>query len=196
MTRENAKTYLHIIQAFAEGKEIEAKNRDKDPSSWSVVNTPTFDFTTYDYRIKPQYTEEQLKEAWMNGEDVQYKKDNMWYKVPCSVSEYFWKQYEFRIFIRPEPTYRPFRTIEEFEKHAFIKLEHRGYTIDLGFKNLKFKNSVPGIFTIVSVGIHRYDVNDIYVNLIMEGQIRDFGFRTLFQSFVFDDGTPCGIMEE
>lgn len=50
MTREIAKEWLTIIQAFAHGKKIEYSN---DGEYWIETETPTWD-TDFVYRIKPE----------------------------------------------------------------------------------------------------------------------------------------------
>ena len=53
MTREEAKTMLPIIQAFAEGKEIEFRSKGFD-EEWKKVNEiPGLSYSSFDYRIKP-----------------------------------------------------------------------------------------------------------------------------------------------
>ena len=52
MTREDAKDLLPIIQAFAEGKTIEFRN--KSFKEWTEIETPSFDPTITNYRIKPE----------------------------------------------------------------------------------------------------------------------------------------------
>ena len=51
MTREEAKTMLPIIQAYAEGKEIEIF--DKTTKMWKTAMLPHFDCDSKIYRIKP-----------------------------------------------------------------------------------------------------------------------------------------------
>lgn len=52
MTREEAKTMLPIIQAYAEGKEIEIF--DKTTKMWKTAMLPHFDCDSNIYRIKPE----------------------------------------------------------------------------------------------------------------------------------------------
>lgn len=52
MTREEAKTMLPIIQAYAEGKEIEIF--DKTTKMWKTAMLPHFDCDSKNYRIKPE----------------------------------------------------------------------------------------------------------------------------------------------
>lgn len=54
MTREEAKELLPIIQAFAEGKEIEFRSKGFD-EEWRKVNEiPGLSYSSFDYRIKPE----------------------------------------------------------------------------------------------------------------------------------------------
>lgn len=52
MDRKQAKELLPIIQAFAEGKTIEFRN--KSFKEWAEINNPSFDPTITNYRIKPE----------------------------------------------------------------------------------------------------------------------------------------------
>lgn len=52
MTKEEAKTMLPIIQAYAEGKEIEIF--DKTTKMWKTAMLPHFDCDPKKYRIKPE----------------------------------------------------------------------------------------------------------------------------------------------
>lgn len=57
MTREEAKEMLPIIQAFAEGKEIEFRSKGFD-EEWKKVNEiPGLSYSSFDYRVKsePKY---------------------------------------------------------------------------------------------------------------------------------------------
>lgn len=53
MTREEAKELMPIIQAFAEGKEIESRCIKGDKSLWYDDEDPSFD-NDLEYRIKPE----------------------------------------------------------------------------------------------------------------------------------------------
>lgn len=52
MNRQQAKDLLPIIQAFAEGKEIEFRN--KSFKEWTEIENPSFDPAITNYRIKPE----------------------------------------------------------------------------------------------------------------------------------------------
>lgn len=53
MTREEAKELLPVIQAFAEGKEIEYCGYGNG-AIWLIAEDPDFNFLDYGYRIKPE----------------------------------------------------------------------------------------------------------------------------------------------
>ena len=61
MTREEAKTMLPIIQAYAEGKEIEIF--DKTMKMWKTAMLPHFDCDSNIYRIKPEPKYRPFKDA-------------------------------------------------------------------------------------------------------------------------------------
>lgn len=52
MNRQQAKELLPIIQAFAEGKTIEFRN--KSFKEWVEIDNPSFDPTITNYHIKPE----------------------------------------------------------------------------------------------------------------------------------------------
>ena len=55
MTREEASQNAEILKAYSEGKQLQYQNRiDKE---WIDSSNPSFDFTKYKYRIKPEVKE-------------------------------------------------------------------------------------------------------------------------------------------
>lgn len=63
MTREEAKVLLPIIQAFAEGKEIEFRSKGFD-KEWKKVNEiPGLSYSSFDYRVKPEPKYRPFKDA-------------------------------------------------------------------------------------------------------------------------------------
>lgn len=63
MTREEAKTMLPIIQAFAEGKEIEFRSKGFD-EEWKKVNEiPGLSYSSFDYRVKSEPKYRPFKDA-------------------------------------------------------------------------------------------------------------------------------------
>lgn len=61
MDRKQAKELLPIIQAFAEGKTIEFRN--KSFKEWAEIDNPSFDPTITNYRIKPEPMYRPFKDA-------------------------------------------------------------------------------------------------------------------------------------
>lgn len=53
MTQEHAKSLLPIITAYAEGKTVEVRGRDKDDTGWEITYNPCW-AGDRDYRIKPE----------------------------------------------------------------------------------------------------------------------------------------------
>ena len=45
---------IAVIQAHKEGKDIEVKREYEGSNFWCLTTHPTWDFTTFDYRIKPE----------------------------------------------------------------------------------------------------------------------------------------------
>ena len=124
MTREEIKNLLPVMQAFADGKEIQ----------------------------------------YVNSEGRVSDKETMFDDV----------SYAFRYRIKPEPTYRPFRNVEEcweeMQKHSpfgWIKATHGHFEIT-GIKK---------------VGVCFGLVNNFH------------GYEYTFTNFLFADGTPFGIKE-
>lgn len=62
MTREEAKTMLPFIQAYAEGKVIESRCIKGDKSLWYDDEDPSFD-DDFEYRIKPEPKYRPFKDA-------------------------------------------------------------------------------------------------------------------------------------
>ena len=126
MTREEAKELLPIIQAFAEGKTIQFKTKDR----------PWFDLLDNNLEMR---------------EVFKYR-------------------------IKPESKYRPFKTQKECwqEMHKHL---------DFGWVRLKINSN---LYHIDTVGGN----NLIYVDNTYKG------FKSIFQSFEFTDGTPFGIKNE
>ena len=54
MTREEAKQLLPIIQAFAEGKDIEYRTKGFNENWKKVTQIPALSFKSFEYRIKPE----------------------------------------------------------------------------------------------------------------------------------------------
>lgn len=89
MTREEAKDFLPIITAFAEGKTIEVMNTS---GHWEEINIPNFDVDPEKYRIKPKPKYRPFNNARECWEEMQkhqpfgYVNDNGCYACILSVS--------------------------------------------------------------------------------------------------------------
>ncbi len=57
MNKDNAKDYLPLVQALADGKVIQHRG----VNGWYSVDAPSFDSPASDYRIKPE-----PREFWVN----------------------------------------------------------------------------------------------------------------------------------
>lgn len=124
MTREEIKNLLPVMQAFADGKEIQ----------------------------------------YVNSEGRVSDKETMFDDV----------SYAFRYRIKPEPTYRPFRNVEEcwaeMQKHQ------------------------PFGWLINSYG--HFEITGIKKEGVCFGVVNNFhGYEYLFTDYLFADGTPFGIKE-
>lgn len=65
MTREEAKELLPIIQAFAEGKKIEFRNKRFNEEWKELKQIPELSYNSFEYRIKPNYRPfKNAEECW------------------------------------------------------------------------------------------------------------------------------------
>lgn len=86
MNRDELKRRIEIETHFLNGGEVEYKDAGYPASNWSSIETPTFDWNTYDYRIKaaPVYipfTQETFRDPYMVGTWFRYKRSqDRWYK--------------------------------------------------------------------------------------------------------------------
>lgn len=51
---------IEILQAYKDGKEIEAKTKRQDENSWVKVEEPIWNFSSYDYRVKKNPTNHEV----------------------------------------------------------------------------------------------------------------------------------------
>ena len=78
MDRKQAKELLPIIQAFAEGKTIEFRN--KSFKEWAEIDNPSFDPTITNYRIKPEPKYRPFKDAEECWQEMQKHQPFGWIK--------------------------------------------------------------------------------------------------------------------
>lgn len=80
MTREEAKTMLPFIQAYAEGKAIESRCIKGDKSLWYDDEDPSFD-DDFEYRIKPEPKYRPFKDAEECWNEMQKHQPFGWVKT-------------------------------------------------------------------------------------------------------------------
>lgn len=83
MTREEAKEMLPIIQAFAEGKEIEYRSKGFD-EEWKKVNEiPGLSYSSFDYRVKSEPKYRPFKDADECWQEMLKHQPFGWTKKTC-----------------------------------------------------------------------------------------------------------------
>jgi len=108
MFKQEAKELLPIIQAFAEGKEVEFSFNGID-SCVDVGNNPSCEYHTDQYRIKPEEEKtlfEIYKDAYKNGKSFQCK----------NIYGGQWVDCEFPVFLKNDMTYRIKPEVDPYEK--------------------------------------------------------------------------------
>ena len=80
MTREEVKEKLPIIKAFAEGKTIQIKNKDK----WADLEEPDFRCSPDKYRIKPEPKYRPFKNQEECWQEMQKHEPFGWVKEKAS----------------------------------------------------------------------------------------------------------------
>ena len=120
-----------------------------------------------------------VMEAYANGKKIQYlNDDNEWIDAPNPLFD--WDNRVYRI--KPEDTYRPFKTQEEcwneMHKHP-----------DFGW----IKGKVTGEYKQV-IRVFGYGTELIFN--ISYNSPADYSPEMMFDSYTFTDGTPFGIKEE
>ena len=76
MNRKEVKSFLHILQAFADGKEIECREEDK----WYKVLEICNEMNPQDYRIKPEPKYRPFKDAEECWKEMQKHQPFGWVK--------------------------------------------------------------------------------------------------------------------
>lgn len=70
MNKDNAREYLPLVQALAEGKTIQGSMCDC--SAWYDIGTPLWDMPPGSYRIKPEPVKRWYRVALLGGGGGQY----------------------------------------------------------------------------------------------------------------------------
>ena len=130
-------------------------------------------------------TREEAKEwipiiqAFADGKTIEFFKQGEWMEL--NDPDFIWSAHKYRV--KPEPKYRPFKTKEEcwneMAKHA-------------PFGWLKGKRS--GSVTLIGCVYAEKDKDVRLIWATNESQI--FNGSSVFNDYVFADGTPFGMKEE
>ena len=122
-----------------------------------------------------------VMEAYANGKKIQYlNDDNEWIDAPNSLFD--WDNCVYRI--KPEDTYRPFETKEECWNEM---LKHQPF----GWVKSKDK----GYFHLIGLVQWSSELEDVMIIFATSEQLARSS-RSLFEDYIFADGTPFGIKEE
>ena len=122
-----------------------------------------------------------VMEAYANGKKIQYLNDNNeWIDTPNPFFD--WDNCVYRI--KPEDTYRPFETKEECWNEM---LKHQPF----GF----VKSKVKGYFHLIGLVQWSSELEDVMIILATSEQLARSS-RSLFEDYIFADGTPFGVKEE
>ena len=122
-----------------------------------------------------------VMEAYANGKKIQYlNDDNEWIDTPNPFFD--WHNYVYRI--KPEDTYRPFKTQEECWNEM---LKHQPF----GWVKSKDK----GYFHLIGLVQWSSELEDVMIIFATSEQLA-CSSRSLFEDYIFADGTPFGIKEE
>lgn len=81
MTQEQAKEFLPLIQAFADGKVIQYKP-NPDIDEWVDIENPGFCYNMEDYRIKIEPQFRPFKNAQECWEEMKRHEPFGWFKLP------------------------------------------------------------------------------------------------------------------
>ena len=121
-----------------------------------------------------------VMEAYANGKKIQYlNDDNEWIDAPNPLFD--WDNYVYRI--KPGLRYRPFETKEECW-NEMLKHHPFGWV----------KSKVKGYFHLIGLVQWASELEDVMIVFATSEQLARSS-RSLFEDFIFADGTPFGIKE-
>ena len=125
----------------------------------------------------------ELYSALAKGKSVQVQGiDGSWVDVDIDKLNYFIETPIFRI--KPEPKYRPFESQEECW-NEMLKHQPFGWV----------KSKVKGYFHLIGLVQWASELEDVMIVFATSEQLARSS-RSLFEDFIFADGTPFGIKEE
>lgn len=117
----------------------------------------------------------EILKAWSDGKTIEYKCDKGWITVP-DICIFNAPLLNYRI--KPESKLRPYKNADEFLK---AQKEHGLFLI------INNKSVIP-----VSVT----DNSILYISISCDSLVQRFTMRELMDYITWQDGTPCGIIEE
>ena len=124
----------------------------------------------------------ELYSALAKGKSVQVQGiDGSWVDVDIDKLNYFIETPIFRI--KPEPKYRPFESQEECW-NEMLKHQPFGWV----------KSKVKGYFHLIGLVQWASELEDVMIVFATSEQLARSS-RSLFEDFIFADGTPFGIKE-
>ena len=134
-------------------------------------------------------TREEAKEmlpiiqAYAEGKAIQIKKECDWLEVGKNTEVYFSESpSDYRI--KPEPKYRPFKTQEECWNEM---LKHQPF----GWVKSKDK----GYFHLIGLVQFESEFEDVMITFATSENLARSS-RSIYENYIFADGTPFGIKEE
>ena len=136
MTVQEIREAAKVMEAYANGKEIQCNDNHLGNGEWVATDNPSFNWDKYAYRIKPK------------------------------------------------SQYRPFKTQEECWNEM---LKHQPF----GWVKSKDK----GYFHLIGLVQWASELEDVMIIFATSEQLARSS-RSLFEDYIFADGTPFGIREE
>ena len=122
-----------------------------------------------------------IMQAFAEDKEIEYYdcNDDFWIKTDTPIWE---SKINYRI--KPKPKYRPFKSQEECWNEM---LKHQPF----GF----VKSKVKGYFHLIGLVQWSSELEDVMIILATSEQLARSS-RSLFEDYIFADGTPFGIKEE
>ena len=119
--------------------------------------------------------------AYANGEEIEIAYSNSSYQTVTS-PKFNWGKVEYRV--KPKPTYRPFKDKEEcwkeMNKHhpfGWVKSKDKGY------------------FHLIGLVQFASELEDVMITFATSENLARSS-RSIYENYIFADGTPFGIKEE
>ena len=122
-------------------------------------------------------------QAYAEGKAIQIKKEGDWLEVGKNTEVYFSESpSDYRI--KPEPKYRPFKTLEECWNEM---LKHQPF----GWVKSKDK----GYFHLIGLVQFSSELEDVMITFATSENLARSS-HSIYENYIFADGTPFGIKEE